>query len=453
MALAGTNVAIEINPLRNFSLHSLGMVIINPSIQIPKVAIWGLGHIGVVSFACLKHLNVDVVGIDIDPIKVSLIKKSMPPFKEPKIVEMLRDGGPNNAVTVECSEGIEADISMVCVGTPPADDGKADITALLSVCKQIGENIKHQTSHHLVVIRSTIFGGTTENFLIPVLEEVSKKKVGKDFDIVVFPEFLREGSAVEDYFNPPFMLYGATSPVVAQKLDTLYKDINVNRLIVSFEVAETAKPLLNIFKAMKVAFANEVGRLCRGIHIDPNDVLQVIHNDTKLSISSHYLHSGMPFGGSCFSKDTLSVITEGSELSLALPLMNSILESNTCHVNYILDLLLNSKPSSVLILGLSFKASTDDLRESQPLLIAHKLIQSSVKVFFYDPDVDLNSLDNFNKDYLSSLIPNAHDLFVDEWETIQNIDITLITKKHPSFDSVIAKLDPNNIIDLSVRLD
>ena len=390
------------------------------------------------------------MGLDICADKVDSIRNSKPPIKEPEVAELLAEGGQNLATTIDDTADLNADMSMICVGTPSALNGSSDLTALKSVSREDGKLIAKQDNYHVVVMRSTVYPGTTEDIVIPLIEDCSGKKVGVDFGVVVNPEFLREGTAVKDFFDPPMIIYASVDKLAANMLEILYENITAQRLHVSIRTAELSKQIMNVYRASKVAFANEVARLCDPIGVNANEVMSLVCADTKLSISPLYLKPGFAFGGSCLPKDTRSIIFESQARNVNIPLIHSILDSNRNHIESCVERIINLKAKSICVLGLSFKSGTDDLRESPVIPLIQRLQEIGVKLKIYDFDVNLGALNSGSYQYLKNCIPNIDDLYsACPADDVRMCDTVVLTKGDQRFDSLIAMLSDQNVVDLS----
>ncbi len=331
------------------------------------ISIFGLGYVGAVSAACLANEGHNVIGVDTVDIKVNLINEGKSPIIEKDIGEIIKAAVEKGklSATADARKAVEqSDISLVCVGTPTQANGDLDTSYVRRVCKNIGTAIKDKDSYHVVVIRSTILPGTIKNLVIPVLEENSHKIAGRDFGLCSNPEFLREGSAVYDFYNPPKTVIGEIDEKSGDLLEVLYKKFDAPFIRTKIEVAEMIKYVDNVWHALKVVFGNEIGKICKSLGVDSHEIMDIFCSDTKLNISPYYLKPGFAFGGSCLPKDVRALVYKGKNLDIDLPVLNAILPSNRAHIENGLRLVMESKNKKIGVLGFSFKAGTDDLRES-----------------------------------------------------------------------------------------
>jgi GDP-mannose 6-dehydrogenase len=398
-----------------------------------SVSIFGLGYVGSVSAACLVSMGHRVVGVDVSSAKVEMIESGRTPIIEARMPELVAEGhkacrlhattDPNVAVR-------DSEISFVCVGTPSLRSGKLDLSHIEKVAREIGSALRDKKSHHVVVLRSTLLPGTTESVVIPILESASGRRAGSDFTVCYNPEFMREGSAVADFFQPPYTILGAQDPEYLAPLRELYKDLPGTVFETTITVAEMAKYVSNAFHAVKVGFANEVGTLCKHLGVDTQTVTRIFTSDSKLNISSAYLSPGFAFGGSCLPKDLRALAYKAKELDLSLPLLESILPSNAEHVERTVDVILRSNKRKISVLGLSFKAGTDDLRESPQVQLIKRLLGEGCQLRIWDKDVSLGRLAGSNRQYIEEVIPHIGSLlFTDLEEVVRSGDIVIIGTK------------------------
>ena len=335
------------------------------------------GDVGSVSLGCLARDGHEVIGIDIDEVKLDLIREGKSPVIEEGMPELIAATVNQGSVEVsnDVSVGIDnTDISFVCVGTPSLNNGDQNQNAILRLTEQLGEALRHKTERHILVYRSTLVPGTVENTLIPILESTSGKRNGIDFDVCYQPEFLREGSSIRDYDNPPFTIIGATNPDAHSKLKELFGHLPCEYRETTISTAETMKYFCNIFHAVKITFANEVARLCEGMQVDPHQVMDLLCEDTQLNISPAYLKPGFAFGGSCLPKDLRAMQYQAKSHDVMIPMLSHVLRSNQAHLDHALEKVLAWRDQTggrkVAMLGLSFKPGTDDLRESPLVMLA-----------------------------------------------------------------------------------
>lgn len=368
------------------------------------IAILGLGYVGTTTAACLVKDGHRVLGIDINPEKIRAIGEGRSPVVEPGVEELLQEGVRKGLVRSDNSIDAyldELDLVIICVGTPSRADGKLDLTHLLEVSRQLGQTVKKRDPAKvplLLVFRSTMPPGTIDRLVAPTLKAASGEEPGRLYEIAFNPEFLRESTAVKDYFSPPKIVIGEREPGLTKKLMGIYDGIEAPVFEVPFGTAEMAKMVDNSFHALKVAFANEIGRIALSKNIDPQSVADLFLADTKLNISPYYLRPGGPFGGSCLPKDLGAMLAIARDANLSVPVLNGARESNAMHLSWILQAIKRRAPAPgpVLLLGLSFKAGTDDLRNSPLLDLAELLLEGGYDLTVHDPDLDPSRLIGVN---------------------------------------------------------
>lgn len=359
-----------------------------------------------------------------------------------------------HATTDPMAAVFASDVSFICVGTPSLRNGKLDLSHIARVGQEIGSALKHKPTHHTVVLRSTVLPGTTESVLLPILERESGKRAGVDFNLCYNPEFMREASAVADFMEPPYTILGSQNPGHLTPLRELYKNIPGRRFETKIPVAEMAKYLSNAFHAVKVAFANEMGTLGEQLGVDTQAATEIFTSDTRLNISPAYLAPGFAFGGSCLPKDIRALVYRAKELDLKLPLLESLLPSNTEHVQRALDAVVLTGKRKIGQLGLSFKAGTDDLRESPQVELIKRLLGEGYQVQVWDKDVSLGRLAGSNRQYIEQVIPHIGSLLKDDLnDVISQAEVVIIGNKSVKPDWLAGHLRPGQtVIDL-VNLD
>ncbi len=358
----------------------------------PRVGIFGLGYVGAVTGACLADSNFMVVGTDANPDKCSRIDAGKAPMVEPGLDTLIGDTTREGVFTTvrEAQKVIHAtDMSIVCVGTPSDDNGGCDLIYLKQVCAEIGAALKTLARYHVVVFRSTVPPGSVRNALLPILESTSGKTCGKDFGVCFHPEFLREGKAIDDFREPPKTVIGAFDVASSRPLDAIYKTLGLETIHTTLEIAEMVKYVDNSWHAVKVSFANEIGRLSQAIDIDSHEVMDIFVKDTKLNISPYYMVPGAPFGGSCLPKDVRGIMHLAQSKDVSLPILSNVLDSNSAQILHTVELAKKDCPQNGTIgfLGVTFKPDTDDLRESPVLRIMASLYVQGYSVKFYDPNL------------------------------------------------------------------
>jgi GDP-mannose 6-dehydrogenase len=418
-----------------------------------KISIFGLGYVGAVSAGCLANEGHEVIGVDPMQIKVDFINQGQSPIIEPEIGEIIASKAKSGALRATCDpvKGIlESDLTFVCVGTPSQMNGNLDLSHIRRTCEQIGAALRSKSGYHTVVIRSTILPGSMTGIVIPTLEEYSGKKAGVDFGVCHNPEFLREGTAVRDFYAPPKTVIGELNGESGKPLVELYSKLDAPLVRTSLEAAEMVKYVDNNWHALKISFANEIGNLCKALGVDSHQVMKIFCLDTKLNISPAYLMPGFAFGGSCLPKDVRALTYTGKSLDLDLPILNAILPSNELQVKHGLRLIMNHGRKRVGFLGFSFKEGTDDLRESPMIDIIEWLVGKGYDLRIYDRNVKVASLVGANRDYILNKIPHISRLMVQEIDDVLNhAETVVIGNRDPEFRDVTHKLrNDQQMIDL-----
>ena len=385
-----------------------------------SISVFGLGYVGTVTAACFAHMGHKVIGVDLSPIKVEAMAAGRSPIVEPRVGTLISEthaAGRLKATSDSTSAVMNSEISFLCVGTPSLRNGKLDLGHIEPVCREIGEVLKNKTSFHLVVLRSTVLPGTAETIVVPALENASGKKMGKDFGVCVNPEFMREGTAVADFLEPAMTIIGAADAYHSGMLREIYKWAPGRIFETSFRSAEMTKYVCNAWHAVKVSFANEVGTLAKELGVDAEAVVEIFTADTKLNISPTYLKPGFAFGGSCLPKDVRALNYRAKELDLELPLFQSIMPSNDEHLERAVEMVLDTGKRKIAMLGLSFKAATDDLRESPQVQLAKRLLGEGRDLKIWDDNVSLGHLIGSNRQYIDEVIPHVGSLLCPDLET------------------------------------
>jgi len=386
-----------------------------------NVSILGLGYVGSVTAACLASQGHKVVGVDVNPDKVEVINNGRSPVVEPGLDRLIRDAvsvGNLSATQDAVAAVAHGDVSLICVGTPSNSNGNLNLEFVERVCAQIGRALAGMKTYKVVALRSTVLPETLGTRLIPLLTRESGKRVGADFGVAVNPEFLREGSAIEDFRNPPFTIVGQVDKRAGDVLAALYANISAPIFCTDPDTACLVKYASNAFHALKVTFANEIGRLCKEQGIDSTQVMEIFCQDTKLNISSRYLRPGFAFGGSCLPKDLRALLYLARHSDLRLPVLESILPSNHLQIQTVVDLILRDHRRKVGIIGLSFKPDTDDLRESPVVEMVETLSGKGLKIKIYDENVNLSRLMGGNKAFIERVIPHISALMCASMEEV-----------------------------------
>jgi GDP-mannose 6-dehydrogenase len=397
-----------------------------------------------------------VVGVDVNPIKVEMINAGQSPVIEAELDALIARGVETGRLRAETSawEAIAvSDVSLVCVGTPSESNGNLNLTSIERVCQQIGQALAKKEGYHIVVVRSTMLPGSTEGRVIPILESASGRQAGKDFGISYNPEFLREGTAVHDFHRPPFSLVGQYDSRGARMVADLYTQVDAPLLIVPLKVAEMVKYANNAFHALKVVFANEIGNVCKEQGIDSHQVMDIFCMDGKLNLSSYYLKPGFAFGGSCLPKDLRALLYHGHRLDLRLPVLEAILPSNALQIKRGFELIRRMGSRKVGVLGFSFKAGTDDLRESPLVELIETLIGKGYQVKVYDKNVSLARLHGANRAYIEQEIPHIATLMCDSMEeVVSESEVIVIGNGAPEFRQVLQHVGRDQVIVDLVRI-
>jgi GDP-mannose 6-dehydrogenase len=398
-----------------------------------KIAIFGLGYVGSVSAACMAAAGHHITGVDVDPAKLDLIRGGHSPVTEPDLDELLGKGlaAGRISVTSDTAAAVRAsDVSLICVGTPSRRNGSLESTYLERVLEEIGAALHDHAAYHVVAVRSTLLPGVLESRLIPLLEQASGRRAGVDVGVCVNPEFLREGSAIRDFQSPPFTIVGATDAKAADTLLSVYGHLDTPVYRLRPDEASMVKYASNAYHALKVAFANEIGALSQQLGIDGREVMRVFCEDRDLNISKRYLMPGFGFGGSCLPKDLRALNYVAKDHDLATPLLGSVIASNDAHITRAVDAVLESGKRRVVLLGLSFKSGSDDLRESPFVTLAEALIGKGLSLRISDPDVAVGRLIGRNRAYIDERLPHVAQLMADDWETIvRDADVVIVAKR------------------------
>ncbi len=396
-----------------------------------KISIFGLGYVGCVSAACLAKDGNEVIGVDVNPVKVEMLASGKSPIIEPGLDELIAKFVENGRLQVSTDVLFavhNTNVSLICVGTPSSENGSLKLDYVKNVCREIGEAMAQKNDYHVVVVRSTVLPGTVEELLIPILEQSSGKKVGVDFGVCMNPEFLREGSAIRDYYKPSYVVVGEFDERSGDLVSSLYEDIDAPAFRVPIRTAEMVKYVSNAYHALKIVFANEVGSLSKAQGIDGQRVMEIFCADTQLNISTTYLKPGYAFGGSCLPKDVRALLYRAKELDVECEVLGSVLPSNRKQIERSIRMVERTGKKKIGFLGLSFKPDTDDLRESPAVILAETLLGKGYKVKIYDDKVELSRLIGANKAFLESELPHIVSLMCSSMEElISQSDVIVIT--------------------------
>ena len=421
-----------------------------------RISIFGLGYVGAVSAGCLAEDGHEVIGVDPNLTKVNLINEGRTPIIEKdigSIIDRAAGKGALRATDQALDAVINSDMSLICVGTPSQLNGSLDLRYVRQVCEQIGGALKNKKDFHVVVVRSTMLPGSMRSTVMPTLEQFSGKTAGKDFGLCNNPEFLREGTAVHDYYHPPKTVIGESDPRSGERLVELYKNFDAPLLRTTIDIAEMVKYTDNVWHALKVGFANEIGNVCKALNLDSHQVMNIFCQDRKLNLSAYYLKPGFAFGGSCLPKDVRALTYKARTLDLDLPILNAILPSNERQIERALKMVVEKGNKKVGILGLSFKAGTDDLRESPTVELVERLIGKGFDMRIYDRNVNIASLVGANRDYIMNQIPHISTLMVDHLDSVlDHADTIVVANGDDEFRSVGPRLGDQQVLVDLVRI-
>jgi GDP-mannose 6-dehydrogenase len=415
-----------------------------------NVSVFGLGYVGSVSAASFAADGHTVVGVDVNPDKVASLNEGRSPIVEKGLDDLIRDNSANGRLraTTSTRDAVQdTELSLICVGTPSRRNGSLDLTYLERVCEQIGGALADKDDYHVVVVRSTVLPGTANDVVIPALERTSGKQYGTGFGVTVNPEFLREGTAIHDFRHPPMTLVGHNYKSDAQPTEALYSRIGAPLVTTSIRTAEMIKYASNTWHALKVCFANEVGNLCKRLDIDSHEVMDIFCRDEKLNLSSYYMKPGFAFGGSCLPKDVRAMQYRARELDLDMPVIQSILGSNQLQIQHAIDMVVETGKKRVGLLGFSFKAGTDDLRESPIVILAEALLGKGYSLRIYDRNVSIARLVGANKEYINTQIPHLSSLLSDSIdEVLDKSDVLVVGNGSAEFAGALTKTRPDQIV-------
>ena len=416
-----------------------------------KISIFGLGYVGAVSMACLARDGHEVVGVDLDPVKLDLIRSGRSPIVEEGIQELTAQVVASGRVRVTndvVGAVRDTDLSFICVGTPSSPNGSQDLSAVRRVSEQIGTALKDKTGYHTVVMRSTIQPGSMDEVVKAGIELTSGKVADRDFGLCFQPEFLREGTSIKDYDSPPFTVIGTEDPRAAEVLRQVFGHLPCEFLTTSIGVAEMLKYACNAFHAVKITFANEIGRLSQSVGVDARSVMELVCKDKRLNISPAYMKPGFAFGGSCLPKDLRALTYVGKLKDVTTPMLGNVMGSNRAHIDHALDLAMNAGRRRIGLVGLSFKAGTDDLRESPLVTVAERLIGKGFDLRIFDPEVNLSRLLGANKRYIEHSIPHIGSLVVEQCAAaLEHAEVLVVgLASKPLLPQIVAGIRPDHVV-------
>ncbi len=416
-----------------------------------KISIFGMGYVGCVGAACCASLGHHVIGVDVSPHKVELLRSGRPTIIEKDIERLVwaaHESGRLEA-TMDAAYAVEnSEISFIAVGTPSTKEGHLSLDYIYKVAGQIGEALGKKKGFHIVAVRSTVLPGTNAR-IGEIIEETSGKKRDQDFTVVSNPEFLREGTAVHDYLNPPLTLIGADNETAVDRMRALYEDIPGEFIVTDIRVAEMMKYVNNTYHALKIVFGNEIGNICKALDVDSHKVMEIFCKDTQLNISPYYFKPGFAYGGSCLPKDSKALRTLARDHYIETPVINSIEESNEIQKKNAVDMIVEKGRRKVGILGLSFKAGTDDLRCSPIVDVVEALLGKGFELRIYDKNVKLSEITGTNKDFIMAKIPHLQHFVYDDLDrVVSGSDVLVVTNKEAEFTDLPKKYPGKIIVDL-----
>ncbi|MDD3803243.1 MAG: nucleotide sugar dehydrogenase [bacterium] len=414
-----------------------------------KISVFGLGYVGIISAACLAEQGYKVLGVEVSKDKIAQVNKGVSPIVEPYVGEVVKKvtASGNLTATADIKKAIlETDISLICVGTPSKDTGEVDLSYIFKTAEEIGEILKEKQTFHLVLIRSTSMPGTVDKYA-EIIETKTGKKRKKDFDVAANPEFLREGNAVNDFYNPPFTLLGCDCETGEKTIRKMYSFLECPFIVTSIRTAEMLKYVNNTFHALKVDFANEISRFCKKKNIDSREVIDIFILDRKLNISEYYLRPGFAFGGSCLPKDVRALAYEAKKIGVDIPVVENIMTSNELQIEWAFQTIIKEKSPKVGVFGISFKNGTDDLRESPAVLLVERLLGKGKEVLIYDENVHLANIMGTNKEYVEKEIKHISSLMEsDPVKMIDKVDIVVIANKDNSYREILNNYTGRDIV-------
>ena len=422
------------------------------------LSVFGLGYVGCVSAACFAKQGYDVIGVDVSADKVGLVNAGKATIVESGIGELVAEmaaAGRLRATTSSAEAVAASSVSLICVGTPSRPNGGIDLSYIEKVCTEIGRALRDKAERHTVVVRSTVLPGTTDTVVIPALEAASGKKAGRDFGVCMNPEFLREGTSIKDFYDPPFTVIGTHDAAAGETVAALYTGIDAPVRVVETGVAEMMKYACNCYHGLKVGFANEIGAVCKALGVDSHEVMRLFCEDTKLNVSAAYLRPGFAFGGSCLPKDLRAITYRAKQADVDTPILSATLESNRKQIDRAFDMVMAAGSRRVGLLGLSFKAGTDDLRESPLVTLIEMLIGKGMDIAIYDGHVSSARLIGANREYIEREVPHIWSLMRPTvGDVLEASDVVVIGNGSPEFRHIGGQLrDGHVVVDLVRAFD
>ena len=405
-----------------------------------RISVFGLGYVGVVTAACLARDGHQVTGVDVSQTKVAQINDGESPIVEEGIEELIPAvlDSRNLFATTDAEYALDSsEIAIICVGTPSREDGSLDTRFVQTVIKQIGKNLRSRNRHLLIVVRSTILPGTMRSLVLPTLIYSSDRILGKDYDVIFHPEFLREGSSISDFYAPPKIVVGEEVVGSSDHLLKAYKHIDAPVFRLSYEMAEMVKFCDNTFHALKISFANEIGNFCHSMNIDSRATMDVFCADKKLNIAPAYLRPGFAFGGSCLPKDLRAFLSAAKSRNLSTPVLASVIKSNDFQIESALRRILRFEIKTASFVGLAFKPGTDDLRESPLVALAERLLGEGLQLRLFDEYLIEARLIGKNKTYIQERLPHLAKLLVASLSEVAESELIVIG--HPVDAGLVQK--------------
>jgi len=417
-----------------------------------QIAIFGLGYVGAVTASCFAAEGHRVIGVDTDTYKVQCITEGRSPIVERGLEDYIRRGREAGRLvaTTRAEEAVaQSEMALICVGTPSRQNGSLNLEFVERVCRQVGTALAEREGGYIVVVRSTVLPGTCEGLVIPTIEKASGKRHGEGFQVCMNPEFLREGTAIHDFYYPPLTVIGSQSMEAADRVAELYANLPAECVKTDLRTAETIKYVNNAFHALKITFANEIGAWCKQEGVDSHVVMRLLTMDTKLNISPAYLTPGFAFGGSCLPKDLRALVYRARQCDLTLPTLESILVSNRLQIDRTVDLIVQLGKRRVGVVGLAFKAGTDDLRESPVVTLCEHLIGKGYLLRIYDPNVSLAAIYGSNKAYIEREIPHIRALMCNSLQQlIDESEVVVLANRDECVVPHIFR-DEQTVVDLA----
>jgi GDP-mannose 6-dehydrogenase len=422
-----------------------------------NISVFGLGYVGSVTAVCLADRRNDVIGVEMNPDKLALFRAGQTPLFEPGLAELLAKvhGTRSFTATANAAEAIQqSTVSFICVGTPSKKGGQPDLSHVEHVSREIGEALRAKAAPHTIVVRSTMLPGSIEGVVVPAIESASGKREGHDFHVVANPEFMREGSAIRDFYEPPFVVIGERHAGAGDSLAALYECVDAPQMRITIRAAEAIKFACNAFHATKITFANEIGQFCKAHGIDSHEVMDIVCRDTKLNISKTYLKPGLAYGGSFLPKDLRALVGRAREHDVELPMLEALARSNLSQIQRTIEFITELGHRDVGILGLSFKVGTDDLRESPIVIMAEILLGKGFKLAIHDSEVELTRLTGANKRFLEEKLPHINSLLATSLDdVIARSKSLVLCKNAPEYRDLDKLISPEqHVVDLVAAL-